>query len=276
MRTLRATAGAAVLAALVLLSGCGGTPDPPAALTPVDVHQRMKTQLQQANTGAFEQRLVSVQGAGELTTRQSGRYDLKAGSWLIHLRYTSQPPGIVEQMPREQRLGADAILVDSRVYVSLPGGPKALRGRWQEGIPLPSDGSGRKTFLAALFSLQPIAVTPSEHGWTLRGRVSAVDALKALGADGLLRADDVALEKLTGGGEVTVQLGPDYAPTQLQIDGNSVSVKSGLPTWFAKDLPFMRTTTELKDLGHTAPITAPKDLVPLDPRTPDSDLPIQV
>ena len=265
MRIWRAVSGGVVVVALLVSSGCGSS-DETAASSPAAVHDRMETVLRKANTGSFQQRTVGVQGAGSVTTTESGTFNLTDRSWKIELRYTSQPPELLERMPLRQRLGADVVAVDSRLYVSMPSWPKRFHGRWIETGPASGRahaGSARPVlparsfFPLALASLQPVAVLRHEHGWTLRGRVGADVAMEALGLDRDLHRRGIEIEHLTGSAEVVVEIGPDYSPTEVRVDGNTVSVKSGLPESVAKDMAFMRTTAVLADLGAGGPVKAP-------------------
>ncbi|HST81209.1 MAG TPA: hypothetical protein VLL08_05685 [Kineosporiaceae bacterium] len=277
MRIWRTVTGGVALAALLISSGCGRSDDV-AASSPAGVNERMESVLRKANTGSFQQRTVGIHGAGSVTLAENGTYNLADRSWAIKLRYTSQPLELLEQMPRWQRLGADVVAVNSRAYISMPSWPKPLRGRWTEMDSVkPSAGPGpgsfpvRSFFPAALTSLQPVAVVRREDGWTLRGRVGAAVAMQALGLDQELLRQKVDVDHLTGSAEVIVEIGPNYAPRQVRLDGNTVSVESGLPESVSKDMAFMRTTAVLADLGAGTPVTAPaeKDLIDPD-KIPDN------
>ncbi len=82
-------------------------------------------------------------------------------------------------------------------------------------------------------------------------------ALPALGLEEALQREQVDVSSLTGTADVVVELGPDYAPTQVRLDGNTVSVTAGLPPAVAKDLAFTRSTTVLTGLGAPIRIQPP-------------------
>lgn len=271
MQIRRMVIGAVALTLILAAPGCGSPNH--TQPTAIEAQDRMETLLRKGNTGSFGQRMVSMRDTGSVTIHEDGSYNLADESWSIRVRYASEPVELLEPMPRLQRMGTDVIYTDHRLYISRPGWPKRLRGRWTEEAPTadaPAANASanraerpiRAFFPAALISMNPIALTPNGPGWTLRGQIGIEVALEALGLDVAALRKNNAGPELTGQGEVTVELGPDYAPRQVRVDGNTISVKAGLPESVAKEIVFMRTTTVLSALGTAPPITAPakKDL----------------
>ncbi|HSU36300.1 MAG TPA: hypothetical protein VLJ88_11640 [Propionibacteriaceae bacterium] len=229
------------------------------------------------NSGAFTQRTDIDTGDGSLTVLMKGAYDLKADAWRVQLSYSSDSPTFLKAGGVDPvKLTTKFLGLGSDGFMTMPGWPANLRGRWLQvagtgavdapGTPTLGGIEGTQMdFMSAFSALEPIDATPTGSGWTLTGRVGADVAVQALGLAGGFRRAQVNVSELEGSGEISIDVAADGTPTELRINGDSITVTSSIPDQLRQSLPLSRGTVQLRELGAPVKLVAPTRRKLIDP-----------
>jgi hypothetical protein len=269
------------LVTLALLAGCGpdsstsaarpatstGSAAGSATETPAAVYARVRSAVLTAGSGAFSQRSIGDLGDGSVTITLDGSYDLKARIWEGQVRYQSDSPTFRKGTPDPAKLTTNYRAIGADTYISEPAWPTAMRGRWSQTTTKQSAGRAASIIggpqaaspetLAALLALTPTGVRKTGSGWTLTGRVGANQAVPALGLAKGLSQQGVDVATLQGSAEVSVDLGADSRPTELRIDGSSVTLTSKVPDALRKALAHEHGVLDLLEFGQPVTVKAP-------------------
>jgi len=227
----------------------------------------MRAEVIKASSGAFSQRDVTDLGDGIVTVTMDGSYDLTARTSQMQESWQTKSPTFLKTTPNPATLTTNFRDIGPNGYQSKPAWPAALRGRWLQTTSAKTVGQaaslsgGPKAAspetLAALLALTPTSVKPGATGWTLSGRVRAPYAALALGLGKELRKKSVNVTTMKGSAKITVEVAANGLPSQVRIDGSTLTVTSPLPAGFSAIFPRVQATLDLLEFGQRVKISAP-------------------
>jgi hypothetical protein len=280
-----------VIAALLLVAACGtsGSSDTSsvgsgasgsaapviteAPLTAVQVHELVQQAVRQGNSGRFRQEAVFALPDGSLTREMTGVFDLSAGRWAGRMSFASDSAEFKKSEPNMKQLVVNFRYADSRVYMTLPAWPPAIRGRWLavsredlRSIDSMSDTPAIAPAVAVPLAMAPVGVERTASGFTLAGTLPASQALPLLFSRPRLEQAGVKVDDATTSANVTVQTDPDGLPLSVLVSGKGLGADTSLPGSYRQLIENSEFRATLSGFGSPVTVKVPTAGQLVDPR----------
>lgn len=216
------------------------------------------------------QRTTTDAGAAMLVTRlMDSSFDLRRPGWTAHTHYEGNLP---PDVGKASNLDMDLVAVNGKAYMTMPGWPSTLRGRW---LPMasgtlpagaPADVGGEPFPVVVLRALRAESVDVNPNGsMTITGRVGLKEALGLLGLQAALLKSGIQLSKVEGTAPIQVIVDSRGLPLEMTLKGRDVVAKTTLPSTVMTALGFQYVDVRFTRYGEPLTLAAPPQSRLIDP-----------